>query len=186
MSQRNSNYERQDNDFYETPEWVTECILPYIPKRIKAITEPASGKGKMANVFKKYGYTVAEMDIKKYHEKQIIKNFLEIENEWYYSVITNPPYNKSVEFITHALDKTKPLKGFVAMLLRTDHDHAKTRSHLYDHVAFAGKVVLRKRIRWIEGSTGSPSYNHAWYMWSWTHEGPPNLFYEPKGTIKNE
>jgi len=44
----------------------------------------------------------------------------------------------------------------VAMLLRTDFDHAKTRWHLFsDCPAFACKIVLTKRIRWIENSTGS-------------------------------
>jgi hypothetical protein len=64
------------------------------------------------------------------------------------------------------------------MLLRTDFDHAKTRWPLFsDCPAFACKIVLTKRIRWIEGSTGSPSFNHAWFMWDWWHKGPPEIAY---------
>ena len=31
MSQRESGYERIDRDLYETPEWVTEALLPHLP-----------------------------------------------------------------------------------------------------------------------------------------------------------
>jgi hypothetical protein len=71
-------------------------------------------------------------------------------------------------------------QGIVAMLLRTDFDHAKTRQHLFaKHAAFAKKVVLTKRIRWFEDSKGAPSFNHAWFIWDWRHSGPPTLAYGP-------
>jgi hypothetical protein len=60
------------------------------------------------------------------------------------------------------------------MLLRVDFDSAKSRRHLFaDCPAFAGKIVLTKRIRCIEGSTGSPSFNHAWFVWDRQHRGRP-------------
>jgi len=71
-----------------------------------------------------------------------------------------------------------PADGLIAMLLRTDFDRAKTRRHLFgDCVTFAKKLVLTKRIRWFEGSSGSPSFNHAWYLWDARHCGPPTLAY---------
>jgi hypothetical protein len=46
----------------------------------------------------------------------------------------------------------------VAMLLRTDFDHAKSRAHLFGGCStFAKKVVLTRRIKWIEDSSGSQS-----------------------------
>ena len=35
--------------------------------------------------------------------------------------------------------------------------------------------VLTKRIRWLEDSNGSPSFNHCWMIWDWQHRGPPSL-----------
>ena len=35
---------------------------------------------------------------------------------------------------------------------------------------FAKKVVLTKRIRWFEDSTGSPSFNHCWMIWDRQHQ----------------
>jgi hypothetical protein len=69
-----------------------------------------------------------------------------------------------------------------AMLLRTDFDHAKTRRHLFgESTSFAKKLVLTKRIRWIEGSTGSPSFNHSWMIWDKQHYGAPSIAYVDRG-----
>ena len=66
------------------------------------------------------------------------------------------------------------------MLLRTDFDHAKTRANLFaNSPRFAKKVVLTKRIKWFEDSKGQPSFNHAWFIWDWKHEGAPTLAYAP-------
>jgi hypothetical protein len=45
------------------------------------------------------------------------------------AIVTNPPYTSAVLFIEHAL-RLMNGGGKVAMLLRTDFDHAKTRWHL--------------------------------------------------------
>jgi hypothetical protein len=92
------------------------------------------------------------------------------------AIITNPPYALAQEFIERALrlDETR----LVAMLLRTDFDHAASRAHLFaDCAMFAKKVVLTKRIRWFEGSKGSPSFNHCWMIWDRQHRSPPTLAY---------
>jgi hypothetical protein len=52
-----------------------------------------------------------------------------------------------VEFCAQALKLTAPVKGFVAMLLRCDFDHAKRRAYLFaDCPQFAKKIVLTRRI----------------------------------------
>jgi hypothetical protein len=88
------------------------------------------------------------------------------------------PYISATQFIEHAL-RLMSGGGKVAMLLRTDFDHATRRRHLFsDCPAFARKIVLTKRIRWIESSTGQPSFNHAWYIWDHKHAGEPTLEYD--------
>jgi hypothetical protein len=57
-------------------------------------------------------------------------------------------------------------------------DHAASRVHLFAGFAmFAKKVVLTRRIRWFENSTGSPSFNHCWMILDREHHGPPTLAY---------
>lgn len=181
MSQRESGYERKDRDLYETPEWVTQALMDHF-KFSQSVWEPAAGSGKMSTILRKE-YIVCESDIHPLNETIEPFDFLKADylpnNTW--AIITNPPYQHATEFIEKALDLTGNV-GKVAMLLRTDFDHAKSRFHLFrDHPAFACKLVLTKRIVWFEPPKGekgkSPSFNHAWYVWDWEHDGPPIIKY---------
>lgn len=174
MSQRESGYERKERDLYETPEWVTLALVPHI--RIKPgmeVYEPAAGSGKMVAALSRAGFVVDADDIAEG------RDFLECKRADHSAIITNPPYVQACEFIWQAISLTRDTRGLVAMLLRTDFDHAQTRSHLFDREQFAKKVVLRKRIKWFEDSKGQPSFNHAWFIWDWQHRGPPTLAYGP-------
>jgi methylase of polypeptide subunit release factors len=170
MSQRDSGYERKERDLYETPEWVTWALLPHLPDGIGEIWEPACGSGKMVRALAPACPRVRSTDI------ESGTDFLaqrEGHTDW---IITNPPYVLATEFIEHAFT----LGDHIAMLLRTDFDHAATRAYLFgDCPAFEKKIVLTKRIRWFEDSKGSPSFNHAWFIWSHNHKGPPTLAYGP-------
>jgi hypothetical protein len=174
MSQRNSGYERRDRDDYPTPAWVTHALVPHLPAETRTVWEPAAGSGAMVRALADR-FSVVATDITDGQD------FLTVTPPpSFHAIITNPPYQLATEFIERALSLV-PATGFVAMLLRADFDSARTRRHLFaDCQAFSKKVVLTKRIRWIEGSTGSPSFNHAWYLWDATHRGPPKLAYEPR------
>lgn len=186
MSQRNSEYERKERDLYETPEWVTEALLPHL-RPLRFIWEPACGSGKMARVLER----VAEVwacDIEPPGGDCIQADFLSdtprVSVDFVSAIITNPPYDKATEFIEVALRRVDHLGGLVAMLLRTDFDHAKSRTHLFrDNPAFCKKVVLMRRIVWFVEDDGkpkaSPSFNHAWYIWDHRHIGPPTIGYGP-------
>lgn len=178
MSQRDSGYARKERDLYETPEWVTEALIPHLPTTSCVVWEPAAGSGKMVSALMKSGFDVVASDIETGCDFLSVMNPRPIR-----AIITNPPYELANEFVQRALGGV-PNNGFVAMLLRTDFDHAKTRQHLFrDHRAFSKKVVLTKRIVWFEPEPGekgkSPSFNHAWFIWDWKHEGAPTLAYGP-------
>jgi hypothetical protein len=186
MSQRNSEYERKDRDLYETPEWVTEALLPHLPK-LEMIWEPACGSGKMGRVLANAGAVVMS-DIEPLCAPADRYCFLSPGLGAYSSdrmvIITNPPYDHATAFCEQALRLTEPVGGLVAMLLRTDFDHAKGRSYLFrDCPAFSKKVVLTRRIAWFVEANGkpkaSPSFNHAFYIWDWKHGGPPTIGYGP-------
>jgi hypothetical protein len=192
MSQRDSGYARKERDFYETPEWVTNALEPHLPTyALHRIWEPASGTGKMVDVFREWGAGWLATDVVPMSDGIDALNFLTTETlpsavygPSISSIITNPPYESAQEFCEHALRLMEPCDGLVAMLLRTDFDHAKGRTHLFrDNPAFAKKVVLMKRIAWFVEADGrpkaSPSFNHAWYIWDWKHSGPPSIAYGP-------
>lgn len=182
MSQRDSGYARKERDLYETPHWVTESLLPHLPREPECIWEPACGNGKMMEVFHEERMPYIGSDIASGND------FLAGDAPKYDhtidAIITNPPYELATEFCEHAIRLMEPVGGLVAMLLRTDFDHAKSRSHLFrDCPAFSKKLVLTKRIVWFEPEPGakgkSPSFNHAWFIWDWQHEGPPTIGYAP-------
>jgi hypothetical protein len=175
MSQRDSGYTRKDRDSYETPGWVTEAVIGYINEN-RSVWEPAAGAGKMVEVLRRHGMGVSATDITTgddFLAAKVLRNGIT-------AIVTNPPYVLAQEFIEHALRLTKPVRCVVAMLLRTDFDHARTRQHLFGNCRqFWAKVVLTKRIKWFEDSKGQPSFNHAWFVWDWKHDGPPMLAYAP-------
>lgn len=172
MSQRDSGYERKERDLYETPEWVTLALAPHLYEATYHVWEPACGSGKMVRALKSTGLEVHATDID--GGSDFLK--LACHSDDFDAIITNPPYALAAEFIEHAL--TLPVTT-VAMLLRTDFDHAKSRSHLFLDPRFAKKLVLTKRIKWFEDSKGQPSFNHAWFIWETGHSGPPTLAYGP-------
>ncbi len=183
MSQRESGYERRERDLYETPEWATAAVVPHLPDSATRIWEPACGGMKMVNAINKFRPRIG---VAKQTDISTGADFF----AWTDSapevnaIVTNPPYELATEFIEHALRLMESRRGVVAMLLRTDFDHAKSRSHLFrDCPAFAKKLVLTRRIVWFEPEPGakgkSPSFNHAWFIWDWAHEGAPALAYGP-------
>jgi len=166
MSQRNSGYDRIKNDLYETPEWATQALLPYIPSRITRIWEPACGGMKMVReLVKKYPVVVASS---LEHGLDFLDATLDDAGD-VHAIITNPPYSLTHAFVRRALGLMEPVGGLVAMLLPAEWDYAITRSHLFKwHPHFALKLVLTKRIVWIEredGKKAQPASNHAWYVW---------------------
>jgi hypothetical protein len=175
MSQRDSGYERKERDLYETPEWVTAALLAEGFRKPTLVWEPACGSGKMLRMLELLDAEIVGTDI---HETG--DDFLTAALPGCDAIITNPPYELATEFIDRAMEITRGAAGMVAMLLRTDFDHAKTRRRLFaEHPAFAKKIVLTKRIQWFEESKGSPSFNHAWFIWDWKHQGAPTLAYRP-------
>jgi hypothetical protein len=178
MSQRNSEYARQERDLYETPEWVTETLIPHLPHITRA-WEPACGSGQMLRVLSRH-MPAYGTDLAGGNDFLMLTTVLGDVD----AIITNPPYTHDVEFSERALQMMEPVGGAVAMLLRVDFDSAKTRNHLFrDCPAWCRKIVLTKRIVWFVEDDGkpkaSPSENHAWYVWNWKHEGAPTLAYGP-------
>lgn len=202
MSQRDSGYERRERDLYETPEWVTEVLCQHFYHSgwgLGCVWEPAAGSGKMLDVLAKYADPGCAFgsDIEPQRAGMLRSNFLtDLPPLWrgpagqrefgeFGAIITNPPYDLATPFIERALHHFKGRGARkIAMLLRTDFDHAKSRVHLFrDNPAFERKIVLMRRIAWFVEANGkplaSPSYNHAWYIWDHANTSPPKIGYGP-------
>ena len=194
MAQRNSDYERQPRDLYETPAWVTRVLAQHLlrepmldnwPRRL--IWEPAAGTGKRADGLRASGFSVCTSDIHDDGDLDVVGDFLELApSREMRGIVTNPPYKLAEEFVRRALDLTKPVGGFVAMLLKIDFDSGKTRADMFrDCPAWGCKLVLLDRIVWFDApslpagspdgarkrpANSSPSENHAWFIWDWSRD----------------
>jgi hypothetical protein len=160
-----------------TPAWCTRALLPHLPRSPKVIWEPAAGNGAIVNALQAIGTDISAGD------DFLLRSALPPGVD---AVVTNPPFRLATQFIRHALKLMESPRGMVSMLLRIDFDSAKSRADIFDHPAFAKKVVLRDRIRWFEGSTGAPSFNHCWQIWDWQHEGPPTIAYACRGLFARQ
>src|SRR5688572_11646818 len=94
MSQRDSGYERKERDLYETPAWVTEALLPHLPKFDGSVWEPAAASGKMVRPLESAGYEVLATDI---DQGQDFLTYIPMV-EGCRAVITNPPYESAYAF----------------------------------------------------------------------------------------
>lgn len=167
-----SGYDRFEDDLYETPAWVTELLLDKLSW--ERVWEPACGRGAIAKVLTAYGIDVAATDLRDRGYGTPGVDFLTCEDETSRDIITNPPYAQAADFVRRALLLTEKHKGGVAMLMRNDWDAAASRDDLLKPgTRYWGKIVITKRIRWIEGTVGQPRHNHAWFIWGGTrHEWP--------------
>ncbi|MBS7703274.1 hypothetical protein [Chelatococcus asaccharovorans] len=184
MVARGATYERAERDFYVTPAWVTEVVASQHAFR-PVIWEPACGNGAIMEALGKRGHTVYGSDIEPVGIPQAKRlNFLTEACPWPIDadIVTNPPYGRqgriAEAFIHRALEYTRGHMGSVAMLLAVDFDSAKTRARFFrEHPAFCRKIVLTRRIVWIERDGASPSQNHAWFVWNWRSSGQKLLSY---------
>jgi hypothetical protein len=174
MTVRGANYPRKENDFYATPAETTRALLNAV-RFTRIVVDPASGMGAILTVLKQYGYAAYGSDLKKKYD------FLIDRFHWKNcDIVTNPPFGTqgrtAVQFVTRALQVTKPWHGKVAMLLPVDFDSGKTRTPIFrDCRQFALKLTLINRIRWFDNVSGST--NHAWFVWDHKHAGSPRLRY---------
>jgi len=102
MAGGNPAEERQDRDFYPTPDEVTVALLG-VEKFEGAVYEPACGNGAMAKVIEAAGYKVIASDIHPLGYG-VERDFFTVKTPLrHLNIITNPPFDLSVKFIEHAL-----------------------------------------------------------------------------------
>jgi hypothetical protein len=183
-----------EHDFFETPAWVTEALLKVEGFSSGLIWEPAAGNGAISKVVNKYGYKIfssdavqREYDLVKIDFLKCFITFEEGTNVYVTPlfslgfrpdhIITNPPYNKSLEFVLKALEIARRK---VAMLLRIDFLGSKKRYEglFKDHPPARIHVFFR-RISFGRTAKVDMLY-HAWFVWEkgWNRKTEIDWIYE--------
>jgi hypothetical protein len=154
---------RRELDFYPTPPDATQALINtgLIPKG--CLWEPACGEGHMAEVFKANGFQVVASDITPGYGVE--KNFLETGLPYEgCSIVTNPPFNISHNFIEHCAELKAPV---FAMLLKSQYWHSKKRIALFEKNPPSHILALTWRLDFCFGERGgAPTMECIWCVWT--------------------
>ncbi len=164
------------------------------------IWEPAAGRGDVTSVLQNWGIDVFSSDIDMSQFDYNISpafncDFVTSDGAPIHEdfgptkgIITNPPYNVprgiAEKFVRHSIElMVNPTVGsdeieFIAMLLRSEFNAAKTRRDIFgDCEHYFGEVVLTKRPRWDwwfrEKPIAGPRHNFSWFVWAKRKVGEP-------------
>ena len=155
--------DRPPTDFFPTPPNVTIALMEFLnlPKET-VIWEPACGQGHMSKAIESLGYNVisTELDETGYGKNGI--NFLTCEIRECDFIITNPPFNISVEFIERAFLLNKP----IALLLKSQYWHAQKKAKIFNKYKPKYVLPLNWRPDFHFGKKGgSPTMECLWTVW---------------------
>ncbi len=168
LPQKETLDKSQPRDLFQTPNYATELLVPFIPKNIKYIWEVSAGEGKIVNVLKKHGYEVLASDIRDDLPNIEIYNFLTDNDELFTAlkdksaIITNPPYSSKRKFFQKCIEYELPF----ALLLSADYNKWGIDAvRKYSCI----KIVPDSRINFITPTglsevTGHSSYFHSFWL----------------------
>jgi len=178
----NSEKGRTKMDFYPTPPYVTEALL----KRetfTGDVWECACGTGDMSKVLENNGYKVYSSDIGNYGYGVDGFDFLDDKGFWkkgfvmYRNIITNPPFNLSLEFVLQAKIYAKDK---IAMFLRTSFLEGVGRYEMFQDKEFPLKTVYQfsRRVGFGKHAgthKGGGMIPFAWFVWERGYKGKPTI-----------
>jgi hypothetical protein len=165
-------------------------IVPALVKHLeldgRGVCEPAAGAGHLSDALAQNGVSVvAQHDISPGAPTVERADFFEFNAlpAGARAIITNPPFDQIEAFARHALELTRPVRGFVAFLVRSEWTSAACRRSLvHQHPALVLKIDLTRRPRWVADSSGSPRHYFSWIVWDWKQgqsHAPARIVWEP-------
>lgn len=95
-------------------------------------------------------------------------------------IVTNPPYKKGLvdRIMRRQIKRIKDGEVIaVAALLRTNFDHAKGRTDMFDSVYYYGQIKMRFRPWWSVERKASPIHNYVWHIWRYETLDYPIVLY---------
>lgn len=166
---------RAKGDFYETPAWCIDAIIPQLPAGAVFAVDAGSGNGAIAaRLAAKYPELeivgvekseelVSAARARGLHNAEFVQANFE---DWYSElgapdmIVMNPPYSRAIEFVTRALATVKR-GGTVAVLLRLNWLASKSRREF--HRKHPSDIyVLTKRPSFTGRGTDATDY--AWFV----------------------
>jgi hypothetical protein len=170
----NANGDREENDFYPTPESATQALLDKV--KLKGnIWECACGNGAMSEVMIKNGYEVYSSDLinRKYGDVGI--DFLQ-SNRQADNIVTNPPFNLSTEFTVKALQLAKDK---VIMLSKISYlEGIKRRNLIFNQNKLSQVLIFSKRVPFKKANSKTLAGGlmaFGWFIYDVNYNGKPTI-----------
>ena len=172
MSATGRGRDRIKDDAYETPDWLTEAILPEVlptkwgnPNEEFNILEPCCGTGRIIECIEKFNtpapLCIDAIDIRDSGTGRV-GDFLEETPEPIFDlVITNPPYSLAMEFIQHGMKFLRNADSRLVYLLRLGFLSSKKRA-VWMRENTPSIYVTPKRPSFFEGTDQT---DYAWFEW---------------------
>ena len=156
--------ERQEGDFYPTPDWVADALLDNCENDYRFsgdVWECACGKGDLAERIKtKCPYAkvyASDLYDRGYGESGVDFLTSRKEADW---IITNPPFEMGYEFMLHAYKLAK--KGF-ALLFPVRYLTGKRLAKFYKQFPPSKIIVIPGKVDFL--GIGNPKMEFCWLIW---------------------
>lgn len=187
MSSTNRNYERQDQDYYVTPGWAIDQLLPALMEDADelfgwnfrgcplVIIDPCAGgdaghpmayPSALRRCVDLQIEKLVTVDIRPDSLAEIKENFLTYNTQQKFDIaISNPPSNLAMQFIQKSLDLVSE-KGLVVMLQRLNFLGSKERQPMFalpppNGVGMPTAIYVHsKRMRFMQGI--NPANGKPW------------------------
>ena len=152
---------RVKNDFYSTPEEVTQALILAEAELLpSSVWEPCCGVGAMAEVIRRSGRKVWASDLvdRGYGvgNSDFLKQTAKIKN----AVVTNPPFEIAEKIIRHSFSLGV---DYLALVLKTQFWHAAKRAALFEKHLPSRIYAMTWRPDFSGG--GSPTMDCIWCVW---------------------
>lgn len=173
-----SEKERAELDFYATEPRALELLLEQ--ESFNLVWEPACGLGHLSDVLKKHGIHELSSDIvyRGYEHGILIDFFDSSITSWPGDIITNPPYNKGVEFVKKAIDIVGP-GCKVAMFLKLQFLETKLRREFFKEYppkviyVSSSRLLCARNGDFMEARKMGSAVAYAWFVWYKGFNGDP-------------
>jgi len=179
---------RNANDYYVTPHWlIREFLERFIPEHQIDVSlptlDPAAGgcekhQASYPTVLKEFGFNnLSSFDIRADSKAEHIAiDFLAIKDfEDANLIITNPPFDCSIEFTKKALNNVKE-NGHVVMLQRLNWLGSKKRKSFWNRAPLKQIYVHHKRASFYpELPNKKDSIEYAHFVFQKSYKGSVNL-----------
>jgi len=151
-TQKETPNDVQERDTFFSPNYAVELLLPFIPKNVHRILEPAAGNGKIVKYLQKKGYDIVGRDINPKYEYDIV-NFLDDTDNYsgFDMIITNPPFSLKSRFYKKCREYNIPF----GLLIPLDYSSWVCTAISKDSVE---KIIPDSRINYITPNALSNIY----------------------------